>query len=770
MTSKRPLLASAVDPAEDLASLRTRLAEAEAVIEAIRGGRVDALMVAGEQGAQVLTLKRAEHDYRLLVEEMGEGAMTVTARGQIYFANRRLATMLGTARETLIGTELVAHLCTDDRPGYLAWLERRPPRPQQRMELRLLDARGSEVPCHLSFTELSLAEKQGAFCVVATDLSAQKQAEEALRLSEQRLKTIVENLPIGVWLLDATGQVTYGNTAADRLWADAEARLTQPRQGASGSGSGSRSGSGPGRDSGGSPSSDPIVVPAAPDRAPTLLPGAQGSAARAIRNGETRLNEEIDIHCVDGAHKIILNSAVPIRDQDGRIAGAVVLNQDITERKTAEERIEQLAFYDALTGLPNRRLLLDRLQQVQAAVRRNACHGALLFIDLDHFKDLNDSLGHDVGDQLLQQVARRLLDCVRASDTVARLGGDEFVVILEDLSPERATAAAQARQVGIKVLEKLSAPYQLGSQVQRSTPSIGATLISASDSSMDDLLKHADLAMYRSKEAGRNQLRFFDPQMQTALDQRTRLEAQLYDAFQHDEFRLYYQPQVDQFGRVLGAEALVRWVHPERGLMSPDGFIPIAEASGQILRLGTWVLESACARLGAWSREAGESAAHSLAINISARQFLDPAFVEQVRSALQRHQVDPQRLTLELTESLLLQNVDETITKMTALRKLGLRFALDDFGTGYSSLAYLKRLPLDELKIDRSFVADVIRDTNDAAIVRAILALAPKLGLSVIAEGVETREQHRFLVANGCRTFQGYLFGAPGPAEDEGPG
>jgi len=732
---------SAPDPAEELQNLRSRLAEAEDLIDAIRGGKVDALMVAGERGAQVFTLKRAEHDYRLLVEEMGEGAMTVTARGHIYFANRRFATMLGTTREALIGTKLAAHLGAADQRRYQSWLASSSPRTHQRMELRLLDAKGNEIPCHLSFTELSFAEKQGAFSVVATDLSAQKQAEDALRFSEQRLKTIVENLPIGVWLLDASGKITYGNAAAQQIWSSA--RFVGPEH-----------------------AHDDETKPT--QRA-HLLSGAEWSAARAISDGETKLNEELEIRCFDGSQRVILNSAVPIHDQDGRIAGAVVLNQDITERKATEERIEQLAFYDALTGLPNRRLLLDRLRQMQAAIRRNGGHGALLFIDLDRFKDLNDSLGHDVGDLLLQQVAQRLQGCVRATDTVARLGGDEFVVVLEGLSAEPDQAAAQARQVGLKVQQTLTAPYQLGSQLQRSTPSIGATLISPADSSIDELLKHADLAMYQSKEAGRNQLRFFDPQMQTALDQRTSLEAELYDALQHDEFLLYYQPQVDRTGRVQGAEALVRWSHPQRGLIAPDGFIPVAEASGLILRLGAWVLDSACAQLSAWS-ERESSAARSLAINVSARQFLDPSFVELVRSALERHTVNPQRLTLELTESLLLQNVDETISKMAALRALGLRFSLDDFGTGYSSLSYLKRLPLDELKIDRSFVADVMTDTNDAAIVRAILALAPKLGLSVIAEGVETRDQYRFLFENGCHSFQGYLFGEPAAVADEGSG
>ncbi|MBK5930201.1 putative bifunctional diguanylate cyclase/phosphodiesterase [Halochromatium salexigens] len=731
-----------IDPTTEIEILRARLAEAEAVLEAIRGGQIDALLVSDKRGEQVFTLKRAEHDYRLLVEEMGEGAMTLTANGRIYFANRRLAAMLGIARENLIGSALAEHIAAADRPRYQDWLHTRSPRPQQRLEMALIDARGTTLPCHLSFTELPVAEKQGAFCVVATDLSARKQAEEALRVSEQRLKTIVENLPIGVWFLDAAGKMTFRNARAQRIWS--EAKFAGPEQ-----------------------FDDHKAYAPHPHKHHRALVAQERSAMRAITHGETQLNEELEIECLDGTRKIILNSAVPIHDGNGQIAGAVVLNQDITERKAFEDRIEQLAFYDALTGLPNRRLLLDRLGQVLATIKRNGSYGALLFIDLDHFKDLNDSLGHDVGDLLLIEVAQRLQTCMRASDTVARLGGDEFVIVLDDLSRESAQAVAQARQIGLKVWQTLSQPYQLGTHLHHSTPSIGATLIDAPQSSVEELLKRADLAMYQSKNAGRNQLRFFDPEMQTALELRTSLEGQLHEGLRHGQLLLYYQPQVDETGRVLGAEALLRWHHPQRGLLTPDVFIHLAETSGLILDLGAWVLETACAQLAHWPAHK-QVPATSIAINISARQFLDPRFVERVQTALQRYAVDPHRLKLELTESLLLQDVEETITKMAALRALGLRFALDDFGTGYSSLAYLKRLPLDELKIDRSFVADVTTDVNDAAIVRAILALAPKLGLSVIAEGVETEAQHRFLIEHGCRAFQGYLFGKPAPATAAG--
>lgn len=722
--------------ATEIESLRRRLAEAEAVLDAITGGQVDGLLVTGRHGSALVGLQGAEQDYRLMVEEMGEGAMTVTPDGVIYYANRRMAEMLGVTREALIGAALAERIAHDDRSGYEAWLQTESPRPQRRLKTRLLTDGGVPLSAHLSLTELPPEQKQGAFCVIATDLSAQERAEEAVRQSEQRLRTIVENVPIGIWFLNRQGRITYGNPTAEQIWG------------------GSRFDSRLGPDQG---------APHPSQRARACSP-QERIAATALDAGEAILNQEIEIESLDGAHKTLLSSAVPIHDRDGQIAGAVLLNEDITARKETENQIEQLAFFDSLTQLPNRRLLLDRMSQMIAAMQRTAQHGALLFIDLDDFKHLNDSLGHDVGDQLLIQVGERLSGCVRARDTVARLGGDEFVVVLDGLSTRAERAADEARLIATKIQQRLSKPYQLGAYFHRITPSIGAALIDARDASVAELLKRADLAMYQAKEAGRNTLRFFDPEMQTTLALRTTLETQLREGLRSGQFILYFQPQVDKDEHLTGAEALVRWAHPERGLLSPNAFIHLAEESGLILQLGEWVLQAACAQLAAWSRQTAR-AQLSLAINISARQFRDPGFVAMVHTALHHHGIDPYKLKLELTESLLLEDVDATITKMAALRELGLRFALDDFGTGYSSLAYLKRLPLDELKIDRSFVDEVTTDLNDSAIVRAVLALAPQLGLSVIAEGVETDAQHRFLAHNGCHAFQGYLFGRPGPAE-----
>jgi diguanylate cyclase (GGDEF)-like protein/PAS domain S-box-containing protein len=449
---------------------------------------------------------------------------------------------------------------------------------------------------------------------------------------------------------------------------------------------------------------------------------------------------------------------------DAKVTHYVAAFSDISERKEAEEKIRSLAFYDALTGLPNRRLLLDRLQQALLTSERSGRQGALLFIDLDHFKTINDTLGHHVGDSLLVEVAHRLQTCLRACDTAARLGGDEFVVMLEDLSEVYLESLTQVETVSEKILSALNQRYQLVEGEHRSTPSIGITLFNGQHTSMDDLLKQADLAMYQAKAAGRNTLRFFDPKMQAVVTHRAALESDLRDSLEKKEFLLFYQAQVDTQGYLTGAEALVRWQHPRRGLVSPMEFIPLAEETGLILPLGLWVLETACTQLTAW---AGQPAtAHlTMAVNVSARQFRQTDFVEQVLGALERTGANPLRLKLELTESLLLDDIEVTINKMTRLKAVGVGFSLDDFGTGYSSLSYLKRLPLDQLKIDRSFITDVLTDTNDAVIARTIVGLANSMGLSVIAEGVEIEAQRSFLEDNGCHAYQGYLFGQPGAVE-----
>lgn len=450
-----------------------------------------------------------------------------------------------------------------------------------------------------------------------------------------------------------------------------------------------------------------------------------------------------------------------VRDSSGIITNYVATFSDITERKSAEDEIKSLAFYDPLTRLPNRRLLLDRLHQALASGARNGREGALLFIDLDNFKILNDTLGHDIGDLLLQQVAKRLESCVREGDTVARLGGDEFVVMLEDLSEHVAEAAAQTKAVGEKIITMLNQPYQLATHTSRSTPSIGATLF-AHHESMDELFKQADIAMYQAKKAGRNTLRFFDSVMQDAINTRAMLEEELHTALENQQFQLHYQIQVDSALRIIGVEALLRWAHPVRGMIPPSAFIPLAEETDLILPIGEWVLHTACAQIKRWS-DSPVTRHLRIAVNVSSVQFAQDGFVAQVQRALVESGIDPACLKLELTESMMLNNVDDTIVKMHQIREFGVGFSMDDFGTGFSSLSYLKKLPLDQLKIDQSFVHDLVLDHNDNAIVEAIITMGEAFGLSIIAEGVETETQRALLSQNGCNTFQGYLFGKPMP-------
>ncbi len=455
-----------------------------------------------------------------------------------------------------------------------------------------------------------------------------------------------------------------------------------------------------------------------------------------------------------------------VRDDAGQVTHYVAIFADISERKMAEEKINTLAFYDPLTHLPNRRLLMDRLAQTLTTSARHLRKSALLFIDLDNFKALNDTLGHLQGDVLLAQVAQRLLTCIREGDTAARPGSDEFVVILEDLGKNELEAATHTRVVGEKILAALNRDYQLDHGVHHSSASIGITLFGGGPpESSEEPLKRAELAMYQAKAAGRNTMRFFDPQMQVDVTTRATLEADLREAVLHRQFVLYFQAQVVGLDRVTGVEALVRWQHPQRGLVSPAEFIPLAEETGLILPLGQWVLESACAQIARWATRP-EMAHLTIAVNVSARQFHQKDFVDQVLRVLAQTGADPRLLKLELTESMLVEDIEDVIARMSRLKVKGVSFSLDDFGTGYSSLAYLKRLPLDQLKIDQGFIRNIISDPNDAAIARMVIALAGSLGLSVIAEGVEIAAQREFLSALGCHACQGYLFSRPLPVAE----
>ena len=500
------------------------------------------------------------------------------------------------------------------------------------------------------------------------------------------------------------------------------------------------------------------------------LPDAVASEAqwrehRALLHARQPFHEfELQRQAPDGSVVWVSVSGAPIFDGEGNFTGYRGLARNITERKRAEAEIQRLAFFDELTGLPNRRLLLERLERVAAACERSACHGALLFLDLDNFKNVNDTLGHECGDHLLLQAGQRVVECVRTTDTVARLGGDEFVVILQGLHAREPEAAVEAEVVAQKILRVLNQPYDLQGSEVHSTPSIGIAMFRSAQPAAQELLQRADLAMYQAKAQGRNAMCFFDPAMQASATARSALEADIRQGLQRGEFLLHYQPVVDVHGVVLGAEALVRWEHPQRGMVYPGDFIALAEHTGLILPLGRQVLQAACEQLVRWS---GVPASQSwtVAVNVSTREFRHPDYVQQVLDVVRQTGADPSRLKLELTESLLLHDVEDGIAKMQVLRTQGVGFSLDDFGTGYSSLSYLKRLPLDQLKIDQGFVRDVLTDPNDAAIACTVITLAHSLGLEVVAEGVESQGQRKFLLRNGCQRFQGYLFGRPGPAD-----
>lgn len=474
---------------------------------------------------------------------------------------------------------------------------------------------------------------------------------------------------------------------------------------------------------------------------------------------------EVWNHRPNGEDYPVWLTITAVKDEQGHTSHYVSTLTDITERKASEARINHLAFYDSLTELPNRRLLQDRLDHALATSARMGNLGAIIFIDLDDFKTLNDNRGHHIGDLLLVAVAKRLRDSVRQEDTVGRLGGDEFLVVLEGLSKDRDLAQHQVQRIAEKILALLNAPYSLEDSEYVATPSLGITLFDPQIQDSDELLKQADQAMYQAKASGRNTYRFFDPQMQSQSAERFALQAQLREALASQQFTLFYQPQMDREGQCQGAEALIRWQHPKRGLVSPLEFIPLAEESGLILPLGQWILEAACAQLLSWATSPA-TAKLNLSINISARQFQHPQFVAQLLDTVERTGIDPRRLKLELTESMLLAHQDEIITKMNALKARGIKLSLDDFGTGYSSLAYLKRLPIDELKIDKSFVRDILVDPNDAAIALTIIRLAQSMDLNVIAEGVETLEQRNWLEQQGCYRYQGYYFGKPVAASE----
>lgn len=482
---------------------------------------------------------------------------------------------------------------------------------------------------------------------------------------------------------------------------------------------------------------------------------------KTISSGQV-WNGEICNRAKDGSLYWVFTTIVPFVDKLGKPLQYIAIRADITEQKRAEQNAQHMALYDVLTGLPNRRLMIDRLNLSLAMAARLNEFGALLLLDLDHFKEVNDTQGHDQGDELLRQVATRLSDCVRQSDSVARMGGDEFVIILNSLSADRTGSLSMADEISEKIRARLTEPYILKNTTVFTSPSIGSVLFHDESDSGEELLKRADMALYRAKAQGRNRIQHFDPSLQTEITEHAQMLAELREAEKRNELVLFYQPIVDLDQKVTGYEALIRWRHSIKGLIPPAKFIPIAEKSGLILPIGEWVVQQACQQLARWAQTEDKNQL-SIAVNVSAMQFRDANFTKKIKSCIDLTQASPKLLRIEITESMLQNDINNTISKIEELKSIGIQFSLDDFGTGYSSLSYLKRLPLDVLKIDQSFVRDIIINEEDAAIAETILLLAKALNIIVIAEGVETADQFDFLRLRGCTKFQGYLFGKPEP-------
>ncbi len=562
---------------------------------------------------------------------------------------------------------------------------------------------------------------------VIHDITEQKKVEIALREKQQTLQSLLDNAPIGIWFHNGNGRLLFVN----RAYCEATGISEQ----------------------------DFLSV----SHYYELLDSHTAmvsltSDATAMASDGPHISQE-RMRFADGrVHELeVVKSRVV--DDAGAVVGLIGLTMDITDKKQAEDKLLHQAYFDELTGLGNRNYLMEQLSRSLAQAKRHNYFNALLFFDLDNFKFINDSLGHQTGDLLLKKIGERLQKVMREEDSIARLGGDEFILIANDLGNDQSDAAEQARNVAEKIRNTLAVPFTLSGQEHHITLSVGISMFPSEGDDINDILKHADTAMYRAKEAGRNTVSFFIPSMQVAAEERLHMQNLLRYAIPGNQLRLYFQPQYNHNGQMLGAECLLRWNHPEHGIISPARFIPIAEDSGQIIDLGSWVLHESCKMLKNWQTRGNSNI--TLSVNVSPRQFHQPDYVQQVLDVIKETGIDPRFLELELTESILVEHIEDVTEKMRALKGLGIRFAIDDFGTGYSSLAYLKRLPLDRLKIDQSFVRDVTTDPSDALIVETIISMASHLEFEVIAEGVETKAQQDFLLRHGCDMYQGYLFSRP---------
>jgi len=710
-------------PEKDGASL-----SAEKLMHELQVYQIELEMQNEELRQVQVELEESRDRYVDLYDFAPVGYLTLTHEALITEVNLTGATLLGIERNQLMRHRFAHWVAAEDSERwnrfFVSVLQ-----DDERQSCELVLKRGhcSVFHAHLDCLHIKAVNGGHLVRIAFNDISEQKQAEEALRIA-----AIAFESQEGIMVTDANSVIQRVNHAFTRLTGY---------------------------------SAEEVV-----GRTPTLLSSGRHDknfyqCMRATLNEQKHWQGEMWNKRKNGKIYADWLTITAVTAPDGDITHYVGTFSDITSNPESLAEIHRLAYYDSLTHLPNRRMLLDRLKQALAASSRNKHYGALLFLDLDNFKTLNDTYGHSIGDLLLVEIAQRLTANVREGDTEARLGGDEFVLMLENLSENTQEAVIEASLIGEKIRDAIALPYVVQGLELCCTASIGVSLFYGHETSVDELLKHSDFAMYHAKNEGRNGIRFFDPEMQATLVERSALESDLRHALGRGQLRLYYQIQVNNERRAIGAEALLRWVHPERGLILPERFIPLAEKTGLIVPIGLWVLQTACAQLRDW---AGNPATSSLqlALNASALELRQPDFVEQVRQAISTTGINPALLKIELTESLLVDNVSDTVVKMDALKALGISFSMDDFGTAYSSLAYLKQLPLDQLKIDQSFIRDLGDNPCNAALVKAIILMGRTFGLDVIAEGVEAEAQLEFLNLHGCDAYQGYLFSRPLPLEE----
>jgi len=677
----------------------------------------------------------SEQKFHHLMNTSPDAVLICDFAGILQYVNQTALDLLGFERADLLGKSYFSLVPSDWVAIYQQRLkELTKGNNQAQMETRLLHKNGHKITLELS---LNSVFNDGLVYGTFRDISQRKEVEKQRKVMMERLSLATQAANLGVVDFDLASDVMHIDARGCELHG-------LPIQG------------------------DAYISYAEYQK--NIHAEDLGGLDRAFKQALNGMQHEFHLQfrvCLANGQVRNLEAFVKV-SRDARHDARRMLGvcRDITQQKMDEYEINLLAFYDPLTKLPNRRLLMDKLKHAVAMSEHSHSYGAVLFLDLDNFKKLNDTRGHDLGDLLLLEVSTRLRSCLREGDTVGRLGGDEFVVILESLSNHEELAMHQTELVAEKITRILAKPYELDEYLYQSSGSMGVSLFLGHQSSVDELLKHADSAMYQAKAAGRGVFRFYDAEIQKQIEQRDVLESDLRAAVERaDELQLYYQIQIDSNERVLGAEILLRWMHPQKGMVYPDEFIPLAEESGLIVPIGDWILRRAVVQLKVWQDDPAMRDL-KLAVNVSEKQFSRADFVEKLKRLLQFTGVNPELLKLELTESLMLEDIDSVIEKMQQLKKIGVQFSLDDFGTGYSSLSYLKKLPLDQIKIDQSFVRDISTDPNDAAIVEMIIAMSKSLQLNVIAEGVETTAQRDFLYHHGCHAYQGYLYGKPVCLED----